>query len=112
MKEGFDRLDQWLQEGKDEGPYLLGTTPYFSDFAITGIILWMKKVWGEERARSGKIFQHGRTAGGPHFSIVSRNTKPLISDRGKSSTCVLLFCRFNCDHSNFALVVPMVYGAG
>lgn len=48
VKEGFNRLDGWLQMEKVDGPYLMGHTPCFSDFAIAGMILWMKKVWGED----------------------------------------------------------------
>ncbi|KAF9464055.1 hypothetical protein BDZ94DRAFT_1257439 [Collybia nuda] len=48
LKEGFDILDELLR--KEEGPFVMGENATFTDLAMAGYVLWMKKVWGEDSA--------------------------------------------------------------
>jgi glutathione S-transferase len=46
----FARIDAWYQEGKDEGPYLMGNTICFVDLVFASIALWPKRLFGEDSA--------------------------------------------------------------
>lgn len=45
---GFEKVDSWYQMGKDEGPYLLGSTICFADFVFAAFATWPKRIWGED----------------------------------------------------------------
>jgi glutathione S-transferase len=44
----FEKVDAWYQKGKDEGPYLLGNTICFADFAFASFASWPKRLYGED----------------------------------------------------------------
>jgi glutathione S-transferase len=58
----FERVDGWYQKGKDEGPYLLGETICFADFAFAACATWPKRIWGENSAewKDMKTWSEGR----------------------------------------------------
>lgn len=48
VKDGFGKVDAWLQKGKADGPYVMGNTVSFADLVIAAWMTWLKKIWDEE----------------------------------------------------------------
>jgi glutathione S-transferase len=63
-KATFEKLHGLLEEGRVDGPYVMGTTPCFTDFAIAAAFLWIKYLVGEESEEWKDIltWQNGRWA--------------------------------------------------
>ena len=48
VREGFAKTDSCYQQGKEAGPYLLGSTICFGDLVYVSFATWSKKIYGEE----------------------------------------------------------------
>ncbi|KAL0961291.1 hypothetical protein HGRIS_006251 [Hohenbuehelia grisea] len=55
IREGFGTIDGWIQEGG--GPFVMGDTISYVDFALGAIILYLKRVFGEESVEWKDISQ-------------------------------------------------------
>lgn len=49
VKAGWDTVDAWYV--KSGGPFVLGTTLSWADFAVASWLIWARSVWGEENQR-------------------------------------------------------------
>ncbi|GLB38801.1 putative glutathione S-transferase, N-terminal domain [Lyophyllum shimeji] len=47
LKDDFGLLAGWLDKGEADGPYILGDSASFLDFAVAGYIIWLRIIWGE-----------------------------------------------------------------
>jgi len=48
LKAGFEKLDEWLQASKSDGPYFLGKEPGFADFVVASFLIWARVTLGEK----------------------------------------------------------------
>ncbi|KAL0961290.1 hypothetical protein HGRIS_006250 [Hohenbuehelia grisea] len=48
VREGFDRIDEWLQEGG--GSFVMGKTITYADLIVVASLLYLQRVFGEESA--------------------------------------------------------------
>ncbi|KAG6843698.1 hypothetical protein H0H87_001528 [Tephrocybe sp. NHM501043] len=48
VKAGLDEIYGWLEKGKSDGPYLLGRQPGFADIVLASMMIYLKKIWGED----------------------------------------------------------------
>ncbi len=49
FQEDLGKVDGWY--AKSGGPFLMGNTASWADFAVAGSLVWMRSVWGREEHR-------------------------------------------------------------
>ena len=61
-KDAMGKLYEALEAGKADGPYIMGETPCFADFAIGAAFIWIKHIVGEgsEEWKDIKTWHNGR----------------------------------------------------
>ncbi|RDB26481.1 Glutathione S-transferase-like protein ustS [Hypsizygus marmoreus] len=48
VKAAFDKVDGWVKKNKASSLYFYGTEPSFADFTVAAVLVWLKKIWGED----------------------------------------------------------------
>lgn len=64
LKGLFQMLDGWMQEGKADGPYVMGSSPSFADFFLAATFQWLRNILGDDNPEWKDIltWQEGRWA--------------------------------------------------